>query len=258
MKQQDTVFLLTLIDFLFQIIFFGLFAYAIYAATSGKSQLEKKINDYRISGDVLAGMLPNSFDSLKKILGSVDSEGADEMIIKELNRQGYASLVELTDDLSKLAPIKELSSLDQAAKELDNEKQVLELSKLAKKSGGYMQAKVILEKYIASGVGKPHCYPVTDESGKVVGAKALATVVALDNSIKFKAETPQLSNLLSKLGLKFSDVSILTPSAFSRVFRNVGRLYPDCVHKLDFIEKTRLVDARDAAGQMFRLKLIKQ
>lgn len=258
MKQQDTVFLLTLIDFLFQIIFFGLFAYAIYAATSGKSQLEKKINDYQISGDVLAGMLPSSFESLKRILGSDDSDNADEEIIKELNRQGYTSLAELTDDLSKLAPIKEISSLNQAAKELDNEKQVLELSKLAKKSGGYMQAKVVLEKYIASGVGKPHCSPVTDESGKVVGAKALATVVAHDNSIEFESETPQLSTLLNKLGLKYSDVSILTPTEFGRLFRNVGRLYPDCVHKLDFIERTRLVDARDAAGQMFRLKLIKQ
>ncbi len=31
--QQDNVFLLMLVDFLFQIIFFGLFAYAISVAT---------------------------------------------------------------------------------------------------------------------------------------------------------------------------------------------------------------------------------
>lgn len=214
MPRNDSIFLLTLIDFLFQIIFFGIFIFAIFMSSPG--ELYK-----------------------------------NENIKKLQNYFGIGDLTELTDKLTRLAPLEDIRySLEQTKKiGVKNESEAM---KFIDQSGGRQHITDALRK-LEEGVGKPHCLI---ESGDKKKAHILAEVTATDDRIAFTKETKDLRNLLIKLGIKFSDVQDIGLSEFREKFGSVIRVDPGCRYTLRFLEKTDYVYAREVVEKTFYLRIV--
>jgi hypothetical protein len=236
--RQNDVFLLTLVDFLFQIIFFGFFAFAVsVAADSGQWKSTALAFEEKFKGQspndvaaVIANM-PQDIAQLKTAL-------ADAPQVDRLQRHfGASDLTKLTDELTRMAPVKELRST----------------SKLIQRAGGVERANEAIDKYLKSGIGKPAC--LLAEKGKT-RAKPLATILGYEDHLEFQAESPELAEVLAKMQVTYSEVQSLPLVQFRRVFGRLGSLYPDCMHTFDFIEKTRYVEPRDAATAGWNVRVI--
>jgi hypothetical protein len=236
--QQDSVFLLTLVDFLFQIIFFGLFAYAISVATentdwkSAAVALQQKFKD-ESPADVqkVVDAMPDDAERLKAAM-------ANEEAAKRLEAHfGVSDLTELTDELTRMAPMDQLRSA----------------SKLIQKAGSVDRANDAVERYLKSGIGKPACLLADVAKNR---AKPLATVVGYEDHLEFQAETPELSVVLSNMGTDYASVHSLPLAQFKQAFSKLGALYPDCMYTFDLIEKTRYVEPRDAATANWNVRVI--
>lgn len=200
LRRSNDVFLLTLVDFLVQVIFFATFIFVAYQAL---------IKD------------PNAKDY------------DQAQVTKAIELAGVSDLNELTDELTKLAPVnlKGFNSKlgDGGAAQLDKK-----LERLAK---------------LERGQGKPACiYETVDGERK---AKMLATAVGSASNITFVENTPELQKLLSSLGLTFENVRSLSLPAFRRTFAGVIHRQPECRYTIVLRETTNLVNARDAAQQIF-------
>ena len=130
MKQKsDSVFLLTLVDLLVQIIFLAIFVSAVYVANDGKEDIEKK----RIS------------DPKAKIIVEV----------------GVLKVAELVNAMVKLVPIDrlmELAVILPEFKTIESLKAALKLATTAKFDARLLEKQnQELEKKIAFGVGRPAC-----------------------------------------------------------------------------------------------------
>jgi hypothetical protein len=245
MKKQDDVFLLTLVDFLFQIIFFGLFISVLYFIE--KPDLSGVMEDIRNkydkkSDEEIVGVfkkLPNQLDDLTAI--SKDHE----KILKELKRQDYLTVAELTDDLTRLAPIKDLKN------GLGTKEESLALLKIIKDSGGSQQSIGLLQKH---GVGKPHCLPIVNSSSRLVDYKSIASVSTFDDRIVFDEYTEDFENLLKKMNIKIEKNKAYSFAEFKTNFKNLSSVESSCVHALSVKENTRYIDARDAISPYFRIK----
>lgn len=236
--RQDSVFLLTLVDFLFQIIFFGLFAYAVSAATeesnwkSAALALEQKFRGQR-PDDVKAAL-----DALPGNAGEIKAALDDEQQVTRLKQHfGASNFTTLTDELTRMAPVKELQSVN----------------KLIQKAGNLERANEAVDKYLKSGIGKPACLLADGNKGR---AKPLATIIGYEDHLEFQAETQQLSQVLEKMQVAYADVRSLPLAQFKQVFSRLGALYPDCMYTFDLIEKTRYVEPRDAATAGWNVRVI--
>ncbi|WP_250476033.1 hypothetical protein [Caballeronia sp. GAFFF1] len=236
--QQDSVFLLTLIDFLFQIIFFGLFAYAVSVATeetdwkSAALALQQKFR-VKSPADVqeIVKVMPNDAQRLKDALAS-------EEAAKRLKQHfGVSDLTTLTDELTRMAPVEELRSAD----------------KLIHKVGSVERANDAVDRYLKSGIGKPACLLADVDKNR---AKPLATLLGFEDHLDIQAATPELLTVLAKMGTSFESVRSLPLVQFKRVFSRLGALYPDCMYTFDLIEKTRYVEPRDAATANWNVRVI--
>lgn len=238
-QRSDSVFLLTLVDFLLQIIFVGLFTYAVITATNMKRQapisaVEKALNGW-------------DDEQIQKLLATLNEAPdvgkalKDQRAVEEfLGKQGVSNLVELSDKLSRMV------SVDQVA-------DIKQLQKMASDAGGLENAQKVISMYL-HGVGKPHCLYASDKKN----ALALATVTAFDNEIVFDAPTAQLAHVLEQLGEEYGTISSLSLNEFSRKFSKVAALNTKCTHSLRFREKTQYVRARNAvsATKSFRLMFV--
>ena len=200
LRRSNDVFLLTLVDFLVQVIFFAVFIFVVY---------QTLIKD------------PNAKD--------YDSA----QVTKAIQLAGVSDLNELTDELTKLAPVNlkgfNAKLGDGGAAKLDRK-----LERLAK---------------LERGQGKPACiYETVDGERK---PKMLATAIGSASSITFVENTPQLQTLLSSLGLTFENVRSLSLPAFRRAFAGAIHKQPECRYTIVLRETTNLVNARDAAQQIF-------
>lgn len=222
MRQQrsDSVFLLTLVDFLVQVIFFGLFVFVVYQAML---QRDRKRYD-------------------------------PAAINRALETAGVSDLTELIDELSKLAPVR-LKGFNATLGDEADEAQIRRAAETIKEAGGAAGVSDAMQRLakLERGSGLPACI---DES--VSGARRAVTLAAATgtgSSIVFDAPTPQLTTLLDEVGLDFGSVRTLGLREFPRVFRHVLIKHPKCRYTIMFRETTRMVNARDAAGQIFYLKL---
>jgi hypothetical protein len=239
MKRSDDVFFFVLIDFLLQAFFFGLLLYVAAQAVQSSAD--------------------NELDSLKERIKEEDQQ------VKSL---GFSKLTELLDYLTKMVPANELKGLAEffskaggydkvkasveAVKNAGGADKVAASVALVKESGGPEKVREGVELLRKAGLGKPSC---NNENGR---AKAVATVVASDSTIRFESETPELSQALALLGVNFEDVKELTLSQFRRTFAPLESKQPDCRYTLRFVETTRYVDARDAARFAFYLNITKR
>lgn len=223
MKQSDDVFFFTLIDFLVQVFFFGLVLFVLNQAVQAAKDNEHKTDE--------------------------------EKVQKLLDAAGVSSLTELTDELTNLAPLKELKGMSDFVSHNGGLKQVSQVNELVKTAGGEQGLKSSLErlKKLEDGLGKPPClYEIVGDK-KVV--KSLATVFATDTSIAFQEESADLTQVLNLMNLKFSGIRELSLEDFRKTFAPLAIRKPECRFTLRFIEKTRLVDARDAARFAFYLSI---
>jgi hypothetical protein len=219
-QRSDSVFLLTLVDFLVQIIFFGLFVFVVYQTIL---QREKRKYD------------PIAVD-------------------RAVETAGVSDLTELVDELSKLAPVRLKGFNASLGAELD-EAQVRRAVEAIRDAGGAAGMTEAMQRLgkLERGSGLPACLDET--VGGTRRAATLATATGTGSSIVFDAPTPQLTRLLSEIGLDYGSVRSLGLRDFTRTFRRVLTKHPNCRYTIVLRETTRMVNARDAAGQIFYLKL---
>jgi len=218
--RSDSIFLLTLVDFLIQVIFFGLFIFVVYQTVV---QRDRRRYD------------PAAVD-------------------RAVETAGVSNLTELVDELSKLAPVR-LKGFNATLGNEANEAQVRRAAEAIKEAGGASGVSNAMQRLakLERGSGLPACIDETvDGSRRVV---PLATATGTGSSIVFDAPTPQLDTLLADIGLGFGSVKSLSLRDFPRVFQRVLTKHPNCRYTIVLRETTRMVNARDAAGQIFYLKL---
>ena len=220
LQRSDSVFLLTLVDFLIQIIFFGLFLFVVYQTIL---QREKRRYDAA-------------------------------MVDRAITAAGVSNLTELVDELSKLAPVR-LKGFNAALGNQSDEAHVKQAAESIRNAGGAVGVTDAMNRLakLERGNGLPACLEET--VGGTRRAVTLATAIGTGSSIAFEAPTPQLARLLGEIGLEFGAVRSLGLRDFTRTFYPVLVKYPRCRYTIVLRETTRMVNARDAAGQIFYLKL---
>lgn len=236
-KKQDNVFLLTLVDFLIQVIFFGMFAYAAYAAMQDpRVELFGQMVKSKFEG-ATADEVGQALDRAKTIDASkLQSALKAQEELEKLQRQmGVSNIAELTDILTKMAPVKELR----------------ETSAVLKKAGGLDRLNAAVEYYNLRGPGKPHCLTRPGSAS----AQPLATLVGYEDHIEIQGQSPQLSAVLEKLGVSFENVRSLPLREFARTFSKLGSAFPECSYTFLLLEKTRFVEPRDAASALGNVRV---
>lgn len=223
MKRSDDVFFFTLIDFLLQIFFFGLLLYVV-----GRS-----VN-----------------------VGAEHDRAEREKQIEQIKRAaGVSNLTELTDLLTKLAPIQDLQGTADFIARSGGSENVRKNVELVDNAGGAESLERKLEKLrkLEEGTGRPPCLYDEVDGRKIV--RPLAVVVANDTHIIFQKTSPELEKVLSMLGREFATVRELPLAEFRKTFSTLVSKKPECRYTLTFREQTRFVDARDAARFAFYLSI---
>lgn len=220
LKRSDNVFLLTLVDFLIQIIFFGLLLFVFYAENERKNRVAYTAKDVKTAIDAA----------------------------------GVSNIVELNDELSKLAPVR-LKGLNERLGTSRHDPALDSAAQAIAKLGGIDKLPDALARLakLEQGSDKPPC--LYDVAGTRKQAKTLASAIGGASTITFQSETPELARLLAARGLAFEQVRSLSLPQFRKLFSRVLTAEPNCRYTLEFRETTRLVDARDTAGQIFYLKV---
>jgi hypothetical protein len=248
MKQSNDVFFLTLIDFLIQTFFFGLLLYVLVKASAANEIRERK-----------------------------QQTASMEILLQKL---GVSSITELTDELTKLAPLKQLQGMSEFIQSTENVDEARKAAELIRQAGGAekfiqeteqdrqaaqlvntaggttaLNEKLAKLKKLEEGSGKPPC--LYTEVGDRKNVKPLATVIATDGNISFNESNPELEEVLKMIGRPFQSVRSLSLEEFASAFSPITQKKPDCRYTLRFIEKTSLVHARDAARFAFYLNISK-
>jgi len=208
--RRDDVFFLILVDFLVQILFFGLFLFVFYQASLQRDQ-----------------------DKLKE---AVDAAGVSDVS-------------ELTDDLSRLAPVKlkEFADLIKRAGGVDA---VAQLLRRVSQEGGATASISRLDKLRRlEGSDKPSC--LVDQTTRQ--PRALMAVQASGRSITITQGTPDLARVVADLGVEASVGHVYSPETFQRAFSPLLSRQPQCRFYIRFEERTELVAPRRAAGSIFYL-----
>jgi len=204
-QKSDSVFLLTLVDLLVQIIFLTIFVGAVYVANDGKEDVEKK----RIS------------DPKAKIIVEV----------------GVLKVAELVNEMVKLVPIDRLMELVVILpefKSIEALKAALKLATTAKFDPGLLEKQnQELEKKIAFGVGRPTC---------VFGPEKLKNLFAIqerNNSFVLFNLTPKAVELFSNLNMNFSEGQELSFDQFESFAKNISNSEKDCRFQVRYMPSER-------------------
>lgn len=217
--RSDSVFLLTLVDFLVQIIFFGLLLFVFYKSSEGHSK----------------------------------TNATPEQVGKAIDAAGVSNIVELTDELTKLAPVG-LKGFNERLTAGQKDVDVKAAADAIGKAGGGAGLPAALERLEKfEGSERPPCLATT------IGGKRqpliLASAVGSAATITFQGETPQLRTLLSEIGVTYQQVQSLPFSRFRVIFNRVLEKHPACRYTIQLRETTGMVYARDAAQQIFYTQL---
>ncbi len=217
LRRSNDVFLLTLVDFLVQVIFFATFIFVVHQAL---------IED------------PNA------------KEYNNAQVTRAIQLAGVSDLTELTDELTKLAPVT-LRGLNESLGEDVQGEDIERAVEAIEKAGGATELDDAMTRLarLEEGQGKPACIFEMREGKR--RPKILATAIGTASTISFTENTPELQDLLSSLGLSYGNVQSLGLSEFRRTFSPVISKFPDCRYTIALRETTNLVNARDAAQQVF-------
>ena len=227
MRRSDDVFFFTLIDFLLQVFFFGLLLFVV--------------------GQHLKS----------------DEERNRETEVKERDRllkaAGVSSIAELTDSLTKMAPLDRLRGTSDFIARSGGQKAVEAAVAAASAAGGIekvtkLQSQVdAMSDRIAKleGWGKVSCIPNITVNG-VVRPKSIATVVVTDEVVTRENPSSEMLALLSSHGLQFDAVQALSLASFRSTFAAVVAKQPECRYFLDVVTRTRYLEPMRAVWSAFR------
>jgi hypothetical protein len=222
MRRDDSVFFFTLVDFLLTALFFGLMLFAIGRERSAREKHAQT-------------KLASAVDSLSRATGISD-------------------ITILTDRLTRLGPLKNAEIATQLVMSAGGPAKAKKALATVAEAGGSDTVAMRLERLRQQeGAGKPHCL-FTEVAGRKE-ATVLASVVATDSSLAIEHETPQLRAVLTSMRRTFSEVRTMSLHEFRRTFEQVLRIQPGCLYTINFIERTRYVDARDAARGLFYMRI---
>jgi hypothetical protein len=208
MRQSEHVLYITLIDLLLQLLFLGMVVSVIYAIAQRE---EADRLDSKQARDTIERM-----ESIKRLTGISD-------------------LTVLTDELTRLGPLRAATRRAQLGKEMEKD--------VAEAGGPEIARKILAEQNVKRGQGKPSCL---DQGAK------LATFHAYPDRIELRPPlTAEMSRLLSRMGLLASQVAQLSLSDFRSTFELVKRLEPDCRYNIELVEHSFDTRPRDSARSAF-------
>ncbi len=205
-KSNDSIIYLTLIDFLFQLIFFGIFLFVTYASV--QDSLHEKIKKYKISDqalvEVIDGLGPfikaSNVDLLVKFLKQLKSADDLSLILENLKLiQSQKEFNEFIKKISKnglLNSQSDKTALYDFLNEIDDPEQLKKLNTAIKYSGGISK----LNEKILAGMGKVSCF----SSGS---RESIMEIEAYDKFIKVVYISDQGKGILldKNMNLKIGD-----------------------------------------------------
>lgn len=204
-QKSDSVFLLTLVDLLVQIIFLAIFLGAVYVANDGKEDIERK----RIS------------DPKAKIIVEV----------------GVLKVAELVNAMVKLVPIDrlmELAVILPEFKSLEALKAALKLATTAKFDPGLLEKQnQELEKKIAYGVGKPACIFGPDK------LKNLFAIQEKNSAYLIYNLTPKAVELFATLKINLNEGQEISFDQFEIFAKSIASSEKDCRFQVRYMPSER-------------------
>jgi hypothetical protein len=227
MRRSDDVFFFTLIDFLLQVFFFGLLLFVV-----GQTLQTEDENNHR---------------------------SAREQLDRLLKATGVSSITELTDQLTKMAPLDQLRGTSDFIARQGGQKAVEAAVAAVSAAGGIdkvseLQAQVTaMSERLAKleGWGKTSCIPNIMVNGKLQ-PKSIATVTVTDDGILLENPAPEMTTLLTTMGLEFSAVQQLSLASFRSTFAEVVTKQPECRYFLKVVTRTRYLEPMRAVWSAFR------
>jgi hypothetical protein len=227
MRRTDDVFFFTLIDFLLQVFFFGLLLYVAGQAVRNEAQKNR------------------------------DQEAAEQQ--KLLKAAGVSSITELTDLLTKMAPLDKLRGTSDFIERNGGPEAVAAAVQAASAAGGIDKVKTMAQqlteqnKRIAQleGWGKASCIPNVMVNGKLQ-PKSIATVIVTDDTIQLENPEPEMLSLLKRLGTEYSAVQSLSLADFRTRFAPVVAQQPECRYFLNVVTRTKYLDPMRVVWSAFR------
>ena len=148
---------------------------------------------------------------------------------------GAKSPEELRDILSKLAPVVNLTDLEEIKKFIDD-------------SGGLKNALELIKK-LKEGQGKPPCVALDD--GKKT-PKVVAVFMSTDSTIQLISFEPELLELAQTIGVKdLKEGMSWSLRGFASSWQGTVSKYPACRYTVVLREKSQLVRARDTVQGIF-------
>jgi membrane-associated protease RseP (regulator of RpoE activity) len=227
MRRSDDVFFFTLIDFLLQVFFFGLLLFVV-----GQSLQKEKESVYHTE--------QQEVERLKKTAG-------------------VTNITELTDALTKMAPLKELRGTSDFMQRNGGIKNVEAAVNAASAAGGVDKVASLASDLKATterlakveGWGKVSCIPNVTVNGKIQ-PKSIATVFVSDKSIRLEEPTPEMHAVLQSLGLEFESVRELGLAEFRKTFSSLIAKHPECRYFLRVITQTQFLDPMRVVWSAFR------
>jgi hypothetical protein len=219
MKKSEEIFYFTLIDFLIQIFFFGLVLYAASNYLNGKKNAEREANEKQIA--------------------------------QMLKATGVSNLTELSDDLSKLGPLKELKGTADFISRNGGPTKVEETVKVINSAGGIEEVKKAVKTY-EEAYGKKPCHYLT-VAGKQV-PKTLARFRVNDDYIEMLSSSEEMDLLLAKLGKNSEQVKNLGLEEFKSTFGPIKTIYPNCAHFVEVKVNTKFILPMRSIWAGFKVK----
>lgn len=200
-RRDDSVFFFTLVDLLLTAIFLGLMLYVFgkedsLAERARNTKLEKQVADLA-------------------------------------DAAGVSDIVALTDEFTRLGPVREIKS-DLAA--------VAEVGGRESLRAGFAKLKS------REGLDLPPCL-VDDNNTDLV--LTIARMTASDSTISIREPTPALDEVLKLLGRTYESVQTLSLLDFRRAFGRIKTMKPYCRYTVVLHEATKLTAPRDAVGFVF-------
>ena len=227
MRRSDDVFFFTLIDFLLQVFFFGLLLFVV--------------------GQTLQQDEKNNRDK--------EEQKRDELF----KSAGVSSITELTDLLTKMAPLDSLRGTSDFMARNGGYKGVEAAVAAASAAGGAEKVSKLNSQVAAmsdriaklEGWGKVSCIPNITVNG-AVQPKSIATVIVTDDKITLESPEPEMQLLLRSMGLEFQSVQQLSLSSFKSTFAPVVARQPECRYFLKMVRRTSIYDSVAAVWSAFR------
>lgn len=213
MKRDESVFFFTLIDFLVQVLFFGLAFYTVVSYASAKS---------------------NRGDSVK-------IDRADVRVVT--NWTWSNSIPELANDLRPLRrPKDDFEKWAEFISSHDYEDVTLAFD-FVKEHGGIGRLKNAVR-----ALGKPSCLPQDVAANE---ATAIARLVLTDNQILIESASPTFTKLSQSLGVRAGAGDAIGLASFRSSFQKLISLHPECRYFVSIREDTDLGEPKRAVEAGF-------